>query len=101
MFAFSAGNTILQIRGLGAAASGCVLITTLKKTKPSAKIKKLNRVNSIVVNYSDNSASGVGATSLNDGLTSGNFPGNLRVKFFLFFCGVLVALPLKIQIMDD
>ncbi len=80
MFAFSAGNTILQIRGLGAAASGCVLITTLKKTKPSAKIKKLNRVNSIVVNYSDNSASGVGATSLNDGLTSGNFPVGTRVQ---------------------
>ena len=80
MFRFSAGNTILQIRGLGAAASGCVLITTLKKTKPTAKIKKLDRVNSIVVNYSDNSASGIGATTLNDGLNIGNFPIGTRVQ---------------------
>ena len=80
MFSFSAGNTVLQIEGLGAATTGCTLITTLQKSKPAAKIKRLNRVNSTVVNYSKDSASGVGATTLNDGLTSGNFPIGTRVQ---------------------
>ena len=80
MFSFSAGNTVLQIEGLGAATTGCTLIATLTKSKPAAKIKRLNRVNSIVVNYSKDSASGIGATTLNDGLTSGNFPMGTRVQ---------------------
>ncbi len=36
-FAFSTGNTVLQIRGLGAVASGCTLIATLRKSKISSK----------------------------------------------------------------
>ena len=80
MFLFTAGNTVLQIEGLGAATTGCTLIATLSKSKPSAKQKKLNRVNATVVNYSRDSASGIGATSLNDGLTSGNFPIGTRVQ---------------------
>ena len=39
MFQFSAGNTVLQIQSLGAAQSGCTLVTTITKAKPSAKIK--------------------------------------------------------------
>ncbi len=80
MFSFSAGNTVLQIEGLGAATTGCTLIATLTKSKPTAKIKRLNRVNSTVINYSKDSASGIGATTLNDGLTSGNFPTGTRVQ---------------------
>ena len=80
MFLFSAGNTVLQIEGLGGATTGCTLIATLTKSKPAAKIKRLNRVNSTVVNYSKDSASGIGATTLNDGLTSGNFPIGTRVQ---------------------
>ena len=85
MFQFSDGNTTLQIVGLGVgfgnmALSGCTLIASLQKSKPSAKLKKLNRVNSVIVNYSNNSASGVGATTLNDGLTIGNFPIGTRVQ---------------------
>ena len=80
MFTFSTGGTVLQIRGLGAADTGATLIATLTKSKPAAKIKQLNRVNSVVVNYSKDNASGVGGTSLNDGLTSGNFPIGTRVQ---------------------
>jgi len=80
MFTFSSGGTVLQIRGLGAADTGCTLIATLQKSKPTAKIKRLNRVNSIVVNYSKDSASGVGGTTLNDGLSTGNFPIGTRVQ---------------------
>ncbi len=80
MFQFSTGNTVLQIEGLGAATTGCTLIATLQKSKPTAKVKRLNRVNATVVNYSKDNASGIGATTLNDGLTSGNFPIGTRVQ---------------------
>ena len=80
MFTFTTGNTVLQIEDLGAATTGCTLIATLQKSKPSAKIKRLNRVNATVVNYSKDAASGIGATSLNDGLTHGNFPIGTRVQ---------------------
>ena len=39
MFTFTTGNTVLQIQGLGAAVSGCTLIATLTKSKPTAKVK--------------------------------------------------------------
>jgi len=80
MFTFTAGNTVLQIEDLGAATTGCTLIATLQKSKPSAKTKRLNRVNATVVNYSRDAASGIGATSLNDGLTYGNFPIGTRIQ---------------------
>ena len=80
MFQFTTGNTVLQIEGLGAATTGCTLIATLQKSKPTAKIKRLNRVNATVVNYSKDAASGIGATTLNDGLTFGNFPIGTRVQ---------------------
>ena len=56
------------------------LIATLTKSNPSAKVKRLNRVNATVVNYSKDAASGIGATTLNDGLTYGNFPIGTRVQ---------------------
>ena len=80
MFTFTSGNTILQIEGLGSATTGCTLIATLTKSKPAAKVKRLNRVNATVVNYSKDAASGIGATTLNDGLTFGNFPIGTRVQ---------------------
>ena len=85
MFNFSNGNRTLQLSGLGIgfgsmALSGCVLIATLQKSKPSSKLKKLNRVNSVIINYSKDSASGIGGTTLNDGLTIGNFPIGTRVQ---------------------
>ena len=80
MFQFTAGSTTLQINGLGADSTGCVLVTTLTKSKPSHKIKRLNRVNSVIVNSSLKEGSGIGATTLNDGLVYGNFPIGTRVQ---------------------
>jgi len=80
MFQFSSGSTILQINTGGADSAGCTLITTLQKSKPSAKIKRLNRVNSTVINASAKAGSGIGATTLNDGLVRGDFPIGTRVQ---------------------
>ena len=56
------------------------LVTTLTKIKPKSKNKIKNRVNSIIINKSVNSASGIGSTTLNDGLTYGNYPYGTRVQ---------------------
>ena len=80
MFTFTSGSTILQISVGGADISGCKLIASLKKSKPSAKTKRLNRVNSVVITSSFSTASGIGATTLNDGLVAGNFPLGTRVQ---------------------
>ena len=80
MFQFSAGNTVLQIQSLGAAQSGCTLVTTITKAKPSAKIKRKNRVNAITVTASNSPQSGTGSTSLNDGLVYGSYPLGTRVQ---------------------
>ena len=63
-----------------AVAEKATLIATLSKSKPKAKIKIENRVNSIVIDKSDNVASGTGSTTLNDGLTYGNYPYGTRVQ---------------------
>jgi len=61
-------------------AEKATLIATLEKIKPTAKVKVLNRVNSIVIDKSRNKASGTGSTTLNDGLTFGNYPFGTRVQ---------------------
>jgi len=81
-FDFGSGNTC-QIRGLTdppAANKGATLIATLKKQKPKAKQKIRNRVKSVVVNFSKDAASGIGTTTLNDGLTYGAYPYGTRVQ---------------------
>jgi hypothetical protein len=60
-------------------ASYADVITTVKNLKPNSKIKKLNRASSIVIDGSINQASGIGATTLNDGLTYTNIYG-LRIQ---------------------
>jgi len=74
------GGTLLQFFDLGTNNSGAQLVATLKKTKPVAKKKILNRVNSIVVDKSNNGASGIGTTTANDGLTFGNYPFGTKVQ---------------------
>jgi len=81
-FDFGSGNTC-QIRGLTnppAANKGATLIATIKKQKPKAKQKIRNAVKSVVVNYSKDAASGIGTTTLNDGLTYGAYPYGTRVQ---------------------
>ena len=79
-FSFTSGGTELQINNLGANDTGATLFATLRKSSLKEKVKRLNRVNTLIVDKSINSGAGVGATTLNNGLTSGNFPFGTRVE---------------------
>jgi hypothetical protein len=79
-FAFIDGGRQLQIYNLGSNDIGAILTTTLRKIKPKAKVKRKNRVNSIVVDKSKYAGSGIGGTTLNDGLIYGNYAYGTRVQ---------------------
>ena len=81
-FEFTSGATSLQIYNLGANDTGAQLVTTVTKQKPKAKEKLKKRVNSIIVSKSNQSGSGIGTTTFNDGLDygSGNYPYGTRVQ---------------------
>ena len=79
-FSFSADLRELQIRGLRADDTGAQLITTVKKSNVKSKKKIKDRVKSLVVDKSINPASGIGSTTLNDGLTYGNYPFGTRIQ---------------------
>lgn len=79
-FAFTSGGSALQIYNLGPNDSNAKLITTLRKVKPKEKVKIRNRVNSILIDKSKYEGSGIGATTLNDGLIYGNYPYGTRVQ---------------------
>jgi hypothetical protein len=79
-FAFIDGGKQLQIYNLGSNDTGATLTTTLRKIKPKAKVKRKNRVNSIVIDKSKYAGSGIGGTTLNDGLTYGNYAYGTRVQ---------------------
>ena len=74
------GKSTLQINGLGSNDTGSTLIATIRKRKPKAKVKVRNRVQSIIIDKSKNVGSGIGTTTLNDGLTFGNYPFGTRVQ---------------------
>ena len=80
----TAGDTFqaynLADNGSAAVAEKATLIGTLRKVKPTSKVKVLNRVNSVVIDKSTLRASGTGSTTLNDGLTYGNYPYGTRVQ---------------------
>jgi len=78
-FDFGSGD-FCQIRNLGTDDTGAVLVATLNKRNIKAKIKNKNRANSITIDKSKYSGSGVGATTLNDGLVYGNYPFGTRVQ---------------------
>ena len=82
-FTFTSGNAILQISNIGADLSSnqdATLVATLAKTKPTAKIKRKERVNTQLIDKSSQTGSGTGGTTLNDGLTSGSYPFGTRVQ---------------------
>ena len=78
----SANGKQLQIFNLGAddTSGNATLITTRRKEKISSKVKYKNRVNSVIVDKSKYVGSGIGSTSLNNGLTYGNYPYGTRVE---------------------
>ena len=79
-FSFISGGTQLQIYNLGSNNTGATLTATLRKTKPKAKAKRKNRVNSIIIDKSKNEGAGIGSTTLNNGLTFGNYAFGTRVE---------------------
>ena len=56
------------------------MVATLAKTKPTAKVKRKERVNTQLIDKSSQTGSGTGGTTLNDGLTSGSYPFGTRVQ---------------------
>ena len=79
-FAFIDGGRQLQIYNLGSNDTDAKLTTTLRKINPKAKSKRKNRVNSILIDKSKYIGSGIGLTTLNDGLTYGNYSFGTRVQ---------------------
>ena len=79
-FTFSTDLKTIQISNLSADDVGATLITTLRKSKPKSKVKRKNRVNSVLIDKSKYSASGTGESTLNDGLQYGDYPFGTRVQ---------------------
>jgi hypothetical protein len=79
-FSFDATGSQLTIYGLGSNDSGARLIATLRKIKVKAKAKNKNRIKTLIINKSKYEHSGIGSTTINDGLTYGTFPFGTRVQ---------------------
>jgi hypothetical protein len=79
-FQFSTNLREVQIRNLGSNNEDAQLIVTVKKSKVKSKKKIKNRVKSLVVDKSINPASGIGSTTLNDGLSYGDYAFGTRVQ---------------------
>ena len=84
-FNFNAGMTTLQIEGvgsdIGSTTQKATLVTTLSKSQVKAKIKRKDRVNTLVLDKSKLVGSGIGATTLNDGLDyNAKYPYGTRVQ---------------------
>ncbi|OUW88716.1 MAG: hypothetical protein CBD74_00190 [Saprospirales bacterium TMED214] len=80
-FIFNAQSNIIEnIVDLGTEDTGAQLIATLRKTSLKPKTKLKDRVRSVLVNKSKISGSGIGSTTLNNGLEYGNYPFGTRVE---------------------
>ena len=79
-FVFTNGFASVQITGLGANDVNTQLITTIKKSNITSKTKLNSVSNSIIIDKSSSSASGIGSTTLGDGLVAGDYPFGTRVQ---------------------
>ena len=73
-FDFNSGSTSLTINGLGTNDTA-KLIATLRKINVTSKIKERQKINVLNIFNSNDSASGIGTTTTNDGLTYGTVYG--------------------------
>jgi hypothetical protein len=78
-FAYGSGSSSITISGLGS-NSNAKLIATLRKINVKEKVKYKNRIKTITIDKSKYNASGIGNTTLNDGLIYGNYPYGSRVQ---------------------
>jgi len=78
------GSTTIQFKGLGSNSTNCKLVATLRKSNVTSKIKIKKVSENTLVDKSTTSASGIGGTTLNDGLTYAQngliFPYGTRVQ---------------------
>ena len=79
-FIFTNGGATLKIGNLGSNTTNVTLIATLTKLRPTSKIKIRDRVNSIIVDKTKLGGSGIGSTTIDNGLTYGNYPFGTRVE---------------------
>jgi len=80
-FIFTNGSKELTIVGLGTTDSNARLIATLNKINVTHKVKTKQRINSIIIDRSRDTASGIGTTTLNDGLTyTSTYPYGTRIQ---------------------
>jgi hypothetical protein len=75
----TSGSSVITISGL-ANNGNAKLIATLRRTNIKEKVKDRNTVNTLIVSKSILSSSGIGTTTLNDGLEFGNYPYGTRVQ---------------------
>jgi len=69
-FNISLDGKTLTFYGLSKeSGTNAIVIATVRNIKPSSKVKKFNKVSSLVVSNSNLTNSGIGTTTLNDGLT--------------------------------
>lgn len=68
-YSLSANGKILTFYGLTKATGTCNIIATVDNLKPNSKQKKFNKVSTLTISNSKLAASGIGTTTLNDGLT--------------------------------
>ena len=78
-FRFTNGGKELRIFGLNVSGPAR-LIATLSKINITNKVKNANRTNTIIIDKSKLVSSGIGSTTLDDGLTFGNYGYGLRVQ---------------------
>ncbi len=78
-FSFTDNNRGLTILGLGS-NTNARLIATIRKIEVKAKQKNIIKVSTLTIDKSSNPGSGIGASTLNDGLTYGNYPFGTRVQ---------------------
>ena len=79
-FNFTDGSNTLTIDGLGTDDSASTLVATLRKSQVTNKIKTKNIVTTVLIDKSNQTGSGIGGTTLNDGLVYGDFPFGTRVQ---------------------
>lgn len=68
-YSLSLDGKTLTFNGLSKATGTCDIIATVKNLKPNSKQKKFNKVSTVSITNSTLSSSGIGTTTLNDGLT--------------------------------
>ena len=78
-FSFSDNNRGLTIFGLGTSTEAR-LIATVRKVEVKAKQKNKIKISTLTINKSLNPGSGIGASTLNDGLVYGNYPFGTRIQ---------------------